>query len=74
MPTITTPIGKELEAFIEREIREGYAETKAHVVRSALQLLRENRALEHIREGEEDIRANRVYAGDLRALAKRFAK
>ncbi len=74
MATITTPVGKDLEAFIEREVREGHAESKAHVVRRALQLLREERAFERIREAEEDIRAGRVYSGDLRKLAKRLAR
>jgi len=72
MATITTPIEKDLEAFIEREIREGRAESKAHVVRSALRLLREERALEHIREAQSDIRAGRTYQGDLRTLLKQF--
>jgi len=74
MATITTPIEKDLEAFIEREIREGRAESKAHVVRSALRLLREERAIEHIREAEEDIRKGRVYSGDLRELARKFTE
>lgn len=72
MATITTPLDKDLEAFIESELREGRAESKAHVVRSALRLLREERALEHIREAEEDIRAGRVYRGDLRTLLKKL--
>ncbi|TSD05077.1 MAG: hypothetical protein Greene07147_789 [Parcubacteria group bacterium Greene0714_7] len=74
MTTITTPIDKDLEEFIKSELREGRAESKAHVVRSALRLLREERALAEIREAEEDIRAGRVYSGDLRTLAKRFSK
>ncbi len=72
MATITTPVEKDLEAFIAREVREGRAESKAHVVRSALRLLREERAFERIREAEEDIRSGRVYAGDLRALLKKL--
>ncbi len=72
MSTITTPIGNDLELFIESEIREGNAETKAHVVRVALMRLREERALERLREAEEDIRVGRVYRGDLRKLLKKL--
>jgi len=72
MSTITTPIAKDLEDFIAAEIREGKAESKAHVVRSALRLLQEERAFEQIREAEEDIRAGRVYKGDLRTLASKL--
>lgn len=68
MATITTPVERDLEAFIEREVREGRAESKAHVVRSALRLLREERAFERIREAEEDVRTGRVYSGNLRVL------
>ena len=72
MTTITTPINKDLEDFINTEIREGNAETKVHVVRRALHLLRETRALERIREAAEDITEGRVYSGDLKKLLKKI--
>jgi Arc/MetJ-type ribon-helix-helix transcriptional regulator len=68
MTTITTPINKELEEFINAEVREGNAETKAHVVRQALRLLQEDRAYSRIREAEADVKEGRVYRGDLRKL------
>ena len=71
MTTITTPIDKELEEFINAEIREGNSETKAHVVRQALRLLREDRAYKRIQEAELDIKEGRVYKGDLRLLMKK---
>lgn len=72
MTTITTPIDKDLEEFINAEIREGNSETKAHVVRQALRLLREDRAYKRIREAEEDMKEGRVYKGDLRKLVKKL--
>ena len=72
MTTITTPIDKDLEEFINMEIREGNSETKAHVVRQALRLLREDRAYKRIREAEEDMKEGRVYKGDLRKLVKKL--
>lgn len=72
MTTITTPVGKELETFIIREVREGRAESKAQVVRRALELLREERAFERIREAEDDMRSGRVYKGNLRSLLQKL--
>ncbi len=74
MTTITTPIDKELEEFINAEIREGNSETKAHVVRQALRLLREDRAYKRIQEAELDIKEGRVYKGDLRLLMKKLPR
>jgi len=70
MTTITVPIDRELEDFIKSEIESGRSETKAHVVRYALKQLREERALEGIREAERDIKEGRVYRGDLRTILK----
>ena len=70
MTTITIPINKELENFINAELKSGRSETKAHVVRYALKRLAEERALEGIQEAKRDIKEGRVYEGDLRVLAK----
>ena len=72
MTTITVPIDKDLENFIESEIKSGKSETKAHVVRYALKQLREERALERIQEAERDIQEGRVYKGDLRKLVTKM--
>lgn len=72
MSTITIPITKDLESFIEEEIRAGTSDSKAHLVRFALGRLREERALSRIQEAESDIKAGRVYKGDLKKLLKKF--
>lgn len=72
MTTITVPITKELESFIEEEIEAGTSESKAHLVRFALGRLREERALSRIQEAEADIQTGRVYKGDLKKLLKKF--
>ncbi len=73
MATITIPINKNLERFIEAELAHGTSESKAHLVRFALERLQEERALARIEEAEKDIRAKRVYKGDLRKIVKKFA-
>jgi Arc/MetJ-type ribon-helix-helix transcriptional regulator len=72
MTTITVPITKELESFISEELSAGTSESKAHLVRFALMRLREERALSRLNEGEADIKAGRVYKGDLKKLIKQF--
>ena len=72
MTTITVPINAELEAFIKEELMSGKSESKAHVVRYALTRLREERALERLREAEDDIKDGRVYTGSLHDLAKKL--
>ena len=72
MTTITIPITKELQSFIEGEIKAGTSDSKAHLVRYALGRLQEERALSRLQEAETDIKENRVYQGDLKKLLRHF--
>lgn len=72
MTTITVPVTKELQSFIESEIRAGTSDSKAHLVRYALGRLQEERALARLQEAETDIKEGRVYQGDLKKLLKKF--
>lgn len=70
MATITIPISKELEDFIDEEISYGAIETKTGLVRHALLRLQEERALFRLQEAEMDIKEGRIYKGDLKKLLK----
>jgi Arc/MetJ-type ribon-helix-helix transcriptional regulator len=72
MTTITVPITKELQSFIEGELRAGTSDSKAHLVRYALGRLQEERAIMRLHEAEADIKESRVYKGDLKKILKRF--
>ena len=72
MSTITVPITKELENFIEDEITSGVSDSKAGLVRHALSRLQEERALSRLREAQADIKEGLVYKGDLRVLLKKM--
>lgn len=72
MTTITVPITKELESFIEGELRAGTSDSKAHLVRYALRRLQEERALSRLQEAETDIKEGRVYQGSLKKLLRQF--
>jgi Arc/MetJ-type ribon-helix-helix transcriptional regulator len=72
MSTITVPISKELENFIEEEISSGTSETKAGLVRLALLRMQEERALSRLEEAERDIKQGRVYKGNLKTLLNKM--
>lgn len=72
MTTITIPIDLNLLTFINTEISEGNAESKAHIVRYALGKLKDERVLSRIKEAEEDIKSGRVYNGDLRKIISKM--
>lgn len=72
MTTITVPITKELQSFIEGELKAGTSDSKAHLVRYALGRLQEERAIMRLQEAEADIKDGRVYRGDLKKILKKF--
>lgn len=72
MTTITVPITKELQSFIEGELKAGTSESKAHLVRYALGRLQEERAIMRLQEAETDIKEGRMYQGDLKKILKKF--
>lgn len=72
MTTISVPINAEQEEFIKRYVKSGQAANKAHAVRRALDLLAEEDFFESFLRAKEDLRAGRVYSGDLRKLTKKF--
>lgn len=72
MTTITVPITKELQSFIEGELRAGTSDSKAHLVRYALGRLQEERALSRLQEAETDIKEGRVYQGSLKKFLRQF--
>lgn len=72
MTTLSVPIPAHMEAFIERHIQEGHAANKADVVRKALTMLAEQRAINDVLEAEKELSEGKVLRGDLRELAKKF--
>ena len=72
MSTLSVPLNPELEAAVRRLIRDGYAETKAAVVRKAIKTVEEDEALMAILRAEQDIREGRVFRGDLNKILKKI--
>ena len=72
MTTISVPITPEQKRFIRERVKSGKAASTAHAVRQAIALLEEEEAIASVERGLEDIRAGRVYYGDLKKLTKKF--
>ena len=72
MTTISVPISTAQAHFIDDLVKSGKAANKAHAVRYAIQRLREEEAVAAVLEAEADVKAGRVFRGDLRELAKKF--
>ena len=72
MTTISVPINPKQEEFIKRYVKSGKAANKAHAVRQALDLLAEDEVFESFLRAKEDVRAGRIYSGDLGRLVKKF--
>jgi len=68
MATLSVPLTKELEEFIESQVRLGKMENKAAVVRRALRLLAEEEAVIAVLRADQEP----FVCGDLDKLAKKL--
>ncbi|OJI09277.1 MAG: hypothetical protein COV08_01610 [Candidatus Vogelbacteria bacterium CG10_big_fil_rev_8_21_14_0_10_49_38] len=74
MATLSIPLTKNLEEFIEMEVRLGRSENKASVVRRALRLLAEEEAVASVLKADQEIREGKVFSGDLKKLSRKFSR
>ena len=72
MTTLSVPISPKSERFIASLVKSGKAASKAHAVRQALEWYAEEETVKDILEAEMDIKAGRVFRGDLREILKKF--
>ncbi len=68
MATLSVPLTKDLEEFIESQVRLGKLENKAAVVRRALRLLAEEEAVAAVLKADQEPSVR----GDLDKLAKKL--
>jgi len=68
MATLSVPLTKDLEEFIESQVRLGKLENKAAVVRRALRLLAEEEAIAAVLKADREP----ALRGDLDKLAKKL--
>lgn len=68
MATLSVPLTKDLEEFIESQVRLGKLENKAAVVRWALRLLAEEEAIAAVLKADREPAVH----GDLDKLAKKL--
>lgn len=70
--TISVPITKEQERFIERRVESGLSATKAHAVRQAIDVLAEDEAVNAVLEAEQEIAEGKGIRLNLGEWAKRI--
>jgi len=70
MSTISVPLSPELECELDRLVEEEVGSSRADVMRKGLKRLLREEGQRRIREAEEDIKAGRVYTGDIRKIMK----
>ncbi len=68
MSTLSVPLPPNLEAFINNQVKNGYAANKADVVRRALTRFSEDEAVEAILRASQEP----TLKGNLRELAKKI--
>lgn len=72
MSTLSVPLTRDLEQFIEEMVKDGVASNKAAVVRKALKKYAEDQAIEAVLRAEQEMKEGKVLTGDLRDLLKKI--
>ncbi|MEK7628799.1 MAG: ribbon-helix-helix domain-containing protein [Patescibacteria group bacterium] len=70
MSTISVPLSPELENELDRLVEEEVGSSRADVMRKGLKYLLREEGFRRIREAEEDIKAGRLYEGDIDEIVK----
>ncbi len=69
---ISIPITNELNEFIDDQIRQGKASSRADLVRRALKYFKDEEFIRDVLEASREIDEGKVLTGDLDELAKGF--
>ena len=72
MTTLSVPLNAELTDFIDSVITENKAETKAGVVRMALQWFQEHMIMQEVLQAEQDLKEGNILRGNLSDLADKI--
>ena len=72
MTTLSVPVTAKNERFIDSLIKSGKAASRAHAIRQALEWYEEEQIIKDVLEAEMDIKAGRVFRGNLREILKKF--
>jgi Arc/MetJ-type ribon-helix-helix transcriptional regulator len=73
MSTLSVPLTKEQEAFIEKLVKEKTVANKAEAVRLALRRLAEEEAVASVLKSEQEVKDGKVLRGDVRKLMKKLS-
>ena len=73
MSTLSVPLPKALELFIENMVKRGAASTKAEVVRQALSRYAEEDAIEMVLRAQQERKDGKEVRGNLKDILKRMS-
>ena len=68
MSTLSVPLTKNLEAFIDDAVRRGIGSNKAEVVRKALTRFAEDQAVDMVMQSMREYKEGKILKGDLDTL------
>jgi Arc/MetJ-type ribon-helix-helix transcriptional regulator len=72
MTTISIPLTRELNNFIDEQVRLGNASSKAELIRRAIIKFKEDEFISSILKAKKEIKDGKALKGDLDELAKGF--
>ncbi len=73
MSTLSIPLSRDQEAFVEGLVKQKIVANKAEAVRMALRFLAEENAVSAILKSEQEVRDGKVLRGDIRKLMKKLS-
>lgn len=72
MSTLSIPLPPNLEEFVDHSVKNGFAPTKAEVVRKAIRRLAEEQAVNDVLEAQREVKEGKILRGDINDLLKKI--
>ena len=72
MTTITVPLNKDLNTFLNKQVTLGKASSKADLVRQAIIKFKEDQFINEILQAKQEAREGKLFKGNLDKLAQGF--
>lgn len=72
MSTISVPLTSKLESSLNNLIKSGFGDTKAAIMRKALERLSEEEAIFALLKSQQEVKEGKIFRGDLRELLKKI--
>jgi Arc/MetJ-type ribon-helix-helix transcriptional regulator len=74
MGTVSVPLSKQHQDRLDTLVKQGAGSSRADVMRKALDKFAEEEAIAAVLQAQRELGKGKVFKGDLRQIAKRFAR